>query len=55
MPSPDDVALTKRLADAGEIMGIEVLDHLILGDGHYFSMREAGGVALAQLQHRQSR
>jgi DNA repair protein RadC len=54
-PSPDDVALTRRLADAGEIMGIEVLDHLILGDGRFFSMREAGGVALARLEHRQSR
>lgn len=54
-PSPDDVALTRRLADAGEIMGIEVLDHLILGDGRFFSMRDAGGVALARLEHRQSR
>jgi DNA repair protein RadC len=49
-PSGDDIALTKRLADAGEIMGIEVLDHVILGDRRYFSMREAGGVALARLQ-----
>ena len=54
-PSPDDVALTRRLADAGEIMGIEVLDHLILGDGRFFSMREAGGVALARLHQEQSR
>jgi DNA repair protein RadC len=54
-PSPDDLALTRRLADAGEIMGIEVLDHVILGDGRYFSMREAGGVALARLDHRHSR
>jgi DNA repair protein RadC len=54
-PSPDDLALTQRLADAGEIMGIEVLDHLILGDGRFFSMRDAGGLALAQLQRRESR
>ena len=54
-PSPDDVTLTRRLADAGEIMGIEVLDHLILGDGRFFSMREAGGAALARFEHRQSR
>jgi DNA repair protein RadC len=55
MPSPDDVALTRRLADAGDIMGIAVVDHLILGDGRFFSMREAGGVALARLGHRESR
>lgn len=54
-PSPDDIALTRRLADAGEIMGIEVLDHLILGDGRFFSMRDAGGAALVQLQQRESR
>lgn len=51
-PSPDDIALTRRLADAGEIMGIEVLDHLILGEQRYFSMREAGGVALARMESR---
>jgi DNA repair protein RadC len=51
-PSPDDIALTRRLADAGEIMGIEVLDHLILGEHRYFSMREAGVAALARVESR---
>lgn len=39
-PSPDDLALTKHLARAGEVMGIRVLDHVILGDGRWFSFRE---------------
>ncbi|MBI2835055.1 MAG: DNA repair protein RadC, partial [Acidobacteria bacterium] len=41
-PSPDDVALTTRLVEAGEIMGIDVIDHLILVDSGYFSFREMG-------------
>lgn len=42
MPSRDDVELTRRLVQAGEIMGIDVIDHLILADTRYFSFREAG-------------
>ncbi len=41
-PSPDDAALTHRLVKAGDIMGIDVLDHVILGEARYFSFREAG-------------
>jgi len=41
-PSRDDLALTTRLINAGDIMGIDVVDHLILGDGRYFSLLEAG-------------
>ena len=41
-PSVDDVALTARLADAGEVVGIDVLDHLILADQRYYSFTEAG-------------
>jgi DNA repair protein RadC len=42
-PSPDDLRLTKRLADAGALFGITVLDHLIIGEGdRYVSLREAG-------------
>ena len=41
-PSGDDIALTKRLAEAGVVMGIEVLDHLVLADSKYFSFKEAG-------------
>jgi DNA repair protein RadC len=41
-PSRDDVDLTRRLAQAGELMGIDVIDHVILADTRYFSFREAG-------------
>lgn len=43
-PSPDDVALTRRLVAAGGLMGIEVIDHLILADVQYFSFREKGSI-----------
>lgn len=41
-PSPEDVDLTRRLAEAGHLIGIEVLDHLIVGDGRFLSLREQG-------------
>jgi DNA repair protein RadC len=41
-PSPDDVQLTRRLDEAGAILELPLLDHLIVGDGRYFSFREAG-------------
>ena len=41
-PSPDDVALTMRMISAGDIMGIDVVDHLILADQKYFSLVESG-------------
>ena len=41
-PSADDIELTARLSDAGEVVGIEVLDHLILADQRYYSFMEAG-------------
>jgi DNA repair protein RadC len=41
-PSPDDVALTGRLAAAGTLLGIEVLDHIIVADDAYVSLRERG-------------
>lgn len=41
-PSGDDLALTKRLRDAGEILGIKLLDHVIVGDGGHVSLKEAG-------------
>ena len=40
--SEDDIKLTKRLAEAGEIVGIEVLDHIIIGDKNYFSLKREG-------------
>ena len=44
-PSPDDLALTARLMEAGAVMGIDVLDHVILAESRYFSVAEAGGLA----------
>lgn len=43
-PSRDDVALTHRLMTAGRVVGIELIDHVIIGDGRYFSMKEFGGL-----------
>jgi DNA repair protein RadC len=39
-PSAEDKKSTLRLTDAGRILGIELADHIIIGDGEYFSMRE---------------
>ncbi len=41
-PSVDDVQLTRRLVDAGALLGVDVLDHIIVGDGRYFSFKEGG-------------
>jgi len=41
-PSGEDVALTRRLSSAGTLMGIEVLDHLVLGAGRFVSLKERG-------------
>lgn len=41
-PSQADVELTGRLVQSGEILGIRVLDHIIIGDGVYVSMKENG-------------
>ena len=43
-PSHDDLTLTTRLVEAGAVMGIAVLDHIILAESRFFSMAEAGGL-----------
>jgi len=43
-PSSEDVDLTRRLAAAGVLIGIDLVDHLILGDGRYWSFKERGTV-----------
>ena len=40
--SEDDIRITKRLAEAGEIVGIDVLDHIIIGDKNYLSLKREG-------------
>jgi len=42
VPSSDDFAITKQLCDAGKIMGIEVLDHIIISANGYFSFKDNG-------------
>lgn len=44
-PSSDDLLLTRRMVRAGDIMGIDVIDHLILADQRYYSVAEAGKLA----------
>jgi DNA repair protein RadC len=44
-PSTDDLVLTRRMIRAGDIMGIDVIDHLILSDQRYYSLVEAGKLA----------
>jgi DNA repair protein RadC len=41
-PSTEDIEVTKKLVESGKLMGIQVLDHLIIGDNHYTSMKEKG-------------
>ena len=41
-PSRDDLTITERLKGAGEIIGINVLDHVVIGDGKYTSLKEKG-------------
>ena len=42
LPSTEDLQLTKRMIEAGELMGITVVDHVILGDTSYCSLRDLG-------------
>jgi DNA repair protein RadC len=41
-PSPQDLELTKRLVEAGSLLDIRILDHVIVGAGRYTSLRDAG-------------
>ena len=42
-PSADDLALTRRLVSAGNLLGIELLDHIVLGEnGRFVSLRDRG-------------
>jgi len=42
MPSENDIRVTKRITEAGALMDIPLLDHIIIGDNSYFSFRESG-------------
>lgn len=41
-PSPDDVAVTRALNQAGKLLDVEVLDHLVIGNGRFVSLKERG-------------
>jgi DNA repair protein RadC len=41
-PSPDDVAVTRAIVQAGKLLDIEVLDHLVIGKGRFVSLKERG-------------
>ena len=43
-PSEDDIAITRRLVEAGKVLGIRVLDHIILGSETYYSFRDEGAI-----------
>lgn len=41
-PSPEDIQLTGRLVESGQLVGIDVLDHIVVGDGIFISLKEKG-------------
>jgi DNA repair protein RadC len=41
-PSAEDIEVTVRLRDAGRVVGIDLLDHLVIGDGRWVSLKERG-------------
>lgn len=41
-PSNEDIEVTNRLIEAGEIIGIRIMDHIVVGDGEYVSLKEKG-------------
>lgn len=47
-PSPEDERLTERLVDAGRLLGVPVMDHLIIGSEGYFSFRDNGKLGAAE-------
>jgi DNA repair protein RadC len=43
-PSPEDLAVTRRLREAGDLLGIELLDHLVVAERGYVSLKARGAV-----------
>jgi DNA repair protein RadC len=41
-PSPDDVAVTRAIVQAGKLLDIDVLDHLVIGGNQWISLKERG-------------
>lgn len=43
-PSREDIEVTRRLAESGKIIGVDLLDHLIIGENKFISLKEKGYV-----------
>ncbi|WP_344911308.1 JAB domain-containing protein [Amphibacillus indicireducens] len=41
-PSQEDIQVTRKLVEAGKIMGIELLDHIVIGEDEFVSLKEKG-------------
>jgi len=41
-PSPDDIAVTRAIVEAGRLLDVEVLDHLVIGNGKFVSLKQRG-------------
>jgi DNA repair protein RadC len=41
-PSPDDIAITRAISAGAQLMSVPMLDHIVIGDGRYFSFKEGG-------------
>jgi DNA repair protein RadC len=41
-PSPEDVVITRQIVKAGQLLDIDVLDHVVIGQGKYVSLKERG-------------
>ncbi len=48
-PSKEDIAITKRLVEVGKIIGIEVIDHIIIGKNGYFSFQAEGMLRISDI------
>ena len=44
-PSPEDVSITQDLAAAGKLLGINLMDHLVIGGNRFVSLKERGVIA----------
>lgn len=52
-PSPDDVAVTRAIVDAGKLLDIDVLDHLVIAGGEFVSLKQRGlGFSISELRPR---
>jgi DNA repair protein RadC len=43
-PSPEDLKVTLQIAEAGKLLGIPLLDHIIIGNNRYYSFKDNGAI-----------